>query len=118
MLITQIKEKREYKILRISILLLVLIFFQIGYSQDSIVPISGGEFKQFNYADGKLSSEGYLVKGKPEGFWKNYYPSGILKSAGKRKNNLLTDVVDLDYLETLYRKKFMVGKVNEKVYVK
>ena len=36
----------------------------------------------------------------------------------KRKNNLLTDVVDLDYLETLYRKKFMVGKVNEKVYVK
>jgi len=36
----------------------------------------------------------------------------------KKKNNLLTDVIDLDYLETLYRKKFMVGKVNEKVYVK
>tara|TARA_E500000331_G_C16615452_1_gene437749 strand:- start:39 stop:332 length:294 start_codon:yes stop_codon:yes gene_type:complete len=36
----------------------------------------------------------------------------------KRKNNLLTDSVDLDYLETLYREKFMVGKTNEKVYVK
>ena len=34
----------------------------------------------------------------------------------EKKNNLLTDVVDLDYLETLYRQKFMVGKPNEKIY--
>ena len=36
----------------------------------------------------------------------------------EKKNNLLTDIIDLDYLETLYRKKFMVGKSNEKIYVK
>ena len=36
----------------------------------------------------------------------------------EKKNNLLTDIIDLDYLETLYRKKFMVGKPNEKIYVK
>ena len=36
----------------------------------------------------------------------------------EKKNSLLTDIVDIDYLETLYRKKFMVGKVNEKVYLK
>ena len=36
----------------------------------------------------------------------------------EKKNNLLTDIVDIDYLETLYRKKFMVGKVNEKIYTK
>ena len=36
----------------------------------------------------------------------------------EKKNSLLTDVIDVDYLETLYRKKFMVGKVNEKIYVK
>ena len=36
----------------------------------------------------------------------------------EKKNNLLTDIVDTDYLETLYRKKFMVGKVNEKIYFK
>ena len=36
----------------------------------------------------------------------------------EKKNSLLTDVIDTDYLETLYRKKFMVGKVNEKIYVK
>ena len=36
----------------------------------------------------------------------------------EKKNNLLTDIVDIDYLEMLYRKKFMVGKVNEKIYLK
>jgi len=35
----------------------------------------------------------------------------------EKENNLLTDVIDLDYLETLYREKFMVGKSNEKVFV-
>ena len=34
----------------------------------------------------------------------------------KKLNNLLTDDIDLDYLETLYRKKFMVGKENETIY--
>ena len=35
-----------------------------------------------------------------------------------KKNELLTGIIDLDYLETLYRMKFMVGKKNEKVYIK
>ena len=34
----------------------------------------------------------------------------------EKKNSLLTDIIDLDYLETLYRKKFMAGKSSEKVY--
>jgi len=38
-----------------------------------------------------------------------------LKSIEK-KNSLLTDVVDLDYLEIIYREKFMVGKSNEIIY--
>ncbi len=36
----------------------------------------------------------------------------------EKKNKLLSEVVDLDYLETLYRKKFMVGKSLEKIYIK
>ena len=36
----------------------------------------------------------------------------------EKKNNLLTHSIDLDFLETLYRKKFMIGKVNEKVFIK
>jgi cell division protein DivIC len=35
----------------------------------------------------------------------------------EKKNALLSDNLDLDYLETLYRKKFMLGKRNEKIYV-
>ena len=35
----------------------------------------------------------------------------------EKKNSLLTDIIDTDYLETLYRAKFMVGKINEKIYI-
>ena len=35
----------------------------------------------------------------------------------EKKNNLLTTPIDLDYLETLYRTKFMVGKSDEKIYI-
>ena len=34
----------------------------------------------------------------------------------EKKNMLLTGKVDLDYLETLYRQKFMIGKSNEHIY--
>ena len=34
----------------------------------------------------------------------------------EKKNMLLTDRIDLDYLEILYRKKFMIGKSNEYIY--
>ena len=32
------------------------------------------------------------------------------------KNKLLTDKIDKDYLEILYRKRFMVGKKNEIIF--
>ena len=34
----------------------------------------------------------------------------------EKKNSLLTNNIDLDYLEILYRTKFMVGKSNEKFF--
>ena len=33
------------------------------------------------------------------------------------KNSLLSDNLDLDYIETLIRKKFLYGKKNEKIYI-
>jgi cell division protein FtsB len=36
----------------------------------------------------------------------------------EKQNNLLTGVIDKDYLEILLRKKFMIGKDSEKVYIK
>ena len=38
-------------------------------------------------------------------------------SAIEKKNSLLTDSIDLDYLEILYRNKFMSGKPEEKVFI-
>ena len=35
----------------------------------------------------------------------------------EKKNSMLTEVIDLDFLETIYRQKFMVGKKEEKVFV-
>ena len=34
----------------------------------------------------------------------------------EKKNMLLADKIDLDYLEMLYREKFMLGKLNEYIY--
>ena len=34
----------------------------------------------------------------------------------EKKNMLLTDKMDLDYLEILYRQKFIFGKSNEHIY--
>ena len=36
----------------------------------------------------------------------------------RKKNDLLTNNIDLDYLEILYRNKFMLGKPSEKVFYK
>ena len=36
----------------------------------------------------------------------------------EKKNSLLTDVIDIDYLETLYREKFMYGKTSERIFAK
>ena len=34
----------------------------------------------------------------------------------RKKNDLLTKKINLDYLEILYRNKFMVGKKGEKIF--
>ena len=34
----------------------------------------------------------------------------------ERKNDLLSNIIDLDYLEILYREKFMIGKSKETIY--
>ena len=33
------------------------------------------------------------------------------------KNSLLSDNLDLDYIETLIRERFLLGKKNEKIYI-
>jgi len=45
-----------------------------------------GEYTVYYYDDGSVSSEGYLLEGKPNGYWTTYYPSGQVKSEGNRKS--------------------------------
>ncbi len=53
-----------------------------------IVPMLHGqtEHKVFRYPNDSISSEGMLVNGKPDGYWKTYYGNGRLKSEGNRKD--------------------------------
>ena len=46
-------------------------------------------FTTFYYPNGVKSSEGTLVNGKPDGWWKSYNTEGKLISEGNRKNLLL-----------------------------
>ncbi len=43
----------------------------------------------FKYPNGAVSSEGFIKNGKPEGFWKTYYVTGVKRSEGKRTSFLL-----------------------------
>ncbi len=58
-------------------------------------PLSGQEgnedtrFVQILYPNGQVSTEGIMRDEKPDGFWKSYYITGVIKSEGKRTNFLL-----------------------------
>jgi len=42
------------------------------------------EYKIFRHKNGNIASEGTLVDGRPDGYWKTYYDDGTLKSEGNR----------------------------------
>jgi len=72
-----------------------------------------------NLFDGERGLISYFEKQKiKEQLLKEQKLLALRINSIEKKNSLLTDIVDIDYLETLYRKKFMVGKPNEKIYVK
>lgn len=50
------------------------------------------ELVSFNYENGVISSQGPMADGKPEGYWKTYYPDGTLKSEGNRLNYELDSI--------------------------
>jgi uncharacterized protein len=55
----------------------------------SIGAMAQGDFVQYRYESGVVSSEGYMRSGKPDGYWKTYYLDGGLKTEGNRKDFLL-----------------------------
>ena len=43
-------------------------------------------YQVFKYPNGSVSSEGMYKNGKPDGFWKSYYVTGVKRSEGKYTN--------------------------------
>ena len=72
----------------------------------------------FNFFDGERGLFSYLEKNKNrnELIIKQQNIKNKLSDVEK-KVSLLSENIDLDYLEILYREKFFYGKSNEKVYL-
>jgi len=70
-----------------------------------------------NLLDGQRGLISYYEKQKiKQQFIEEEKELSIKLAMVEHKNKLLTGKVDLDYLEMLYRQKFMVGKSNEHIY--
>ena len=70
-----------------------------------------------NFLDGERGLISYYEKQKyKEQLIKEKKALTIKLATVEKKNRLLTEKVDLDYLEILYREKFMVGKSKEHIY--
>ncbi|MCF8465151.1 MAG: hypothetical protein K9G41_09935 [Flavobacteriales bacterium] len=50
------------------------------------------EYVRFKFENGVVSSEGYMLDGKPEAYWKTFYDDGTLKSEGNRSNHELDSI--------------------------
>lgn len=66
-----------------------LFFIIILCFSSFLIMAQSDSLQKVYYSNGKLASEGTIVKGKPDGYWKTYYESGLLKSEGNRKNGQL-----------------------------
>ena len=71
----------------------------------------------FNLLDGERGLISYYEKQKAlEQLFQEEKSLALQLDLVEKKNRLLTNIIDTDYLEILYRKKFMVGKSNEHIY--
>ena len=72
----------------------------------------------FNLLEGERGIISYYEKQKiKEQLFQEKKSLIIQLNLFEKKINLLTNKINLDYLEVLYRTKFLVGKANEKIYV-
>ena len=97
---------------QISILIVFILIFKICSAQENGTINDG--YQIFKYPNGTVSSEGLFKNGKPEGFWKSYYVTGIKKSEGRRTSFML-DSIWLFYDQagdTLEKINYLLGKKN------
>jgi antitoxin component YwqK of YwqJK toxin-antitoxin module len=95
-----------------SILIVLAFLFKVIDAQENSTIKDG--YQIFKYPNGAVSSEGLFKNGKPEGFWKSYYVTGIKKSEGKRTNFLLDSIwIFYDQAgDTTEKINYLIGKRN------
>ena len=92
---------------------------KINKKKFTLISIFLFSYVMLNLLDGERGLLSYYEKQKVIKQFSQEKKSLVLQLGSvEKKNNLLTGIIDVDYLETLYRIKFMVGKVNEKIYTK
>jgi antitoxin component YwqK of YwqJK toxin-antitoxin module len=86
------------------------------FSQSNEIMTDG--YKVFKYPNGSISGEGMIRNGKPDGFWKSYFVTGVKKSEGKRTNFLLDSIwVFYDQTgDTIEKINYLFGKKNGYYY--
>jgi len=99
-----------------------LIVFVLFISAGAVYPqgnelLSDG-YHVFRYPNGSVSSEGLIKNGKPEGYWKSYYVTGVKKSEGKRTSFLLDSIwIFYDQVgDTTEKISYLFGKKNGYYY--
>jgi len=93
-------------------------FIQIlNYKKFTLISIILFFYILFNLLDGERGLISYFEKqGVKEKLLQEKEKLTFELKQIEKKNILLTEKVDLDYLEILYRKKFLFGKPQEKIY--
>ena len=97
---------------KIFTIVVIAVIGIICYAQENEVIKDG--YQVFKYPNGAVSSEGVIKNGKPEGFWKSYYVTGVKKSEGKRTNFLLDSIwIFYDQAgDTTEKISYLFGKKN------
>ena len=89
----------------------------INHKKLTLISIFLFSYVIFNLLDGERGLISYYEKQKIKQQLVEEKKSFSIELAKiEKKNMLLTNKVDLDYLEMLYREKFMVGTPNEYIY--
>jgi len=101
------------KIFLISVLLVAIIKIT---AQTGEFPEDG--YQVYKYPNGTVSSEGMIKNGKPEGYWRSYYVTGVIRSEGRYTNFMLDSIwVFFDQAaDTTEKINFLFGKKNGYYY--
>ena len=90
----------------------------INHKKFALISIFLFLYVMFNLLEGERGLISYYEKQKiKENLIKEKATISEQLGLFEKKINLLTNELNLDYLEILYRKKFLVGKARETIYI-